>query len=279
MTGLSTFINPPVTIDASDAMQSESARASFGWDYPQWGRVSDEDVSAMASVRDGDFNRLYPQRVVVVDAISNFCRLLSSNPLYSPILARAFGANPFPAAASMILRPSSAPASLAGSYYLDKFAGRRVVAVHLRTIEYMSPEEVSSLFPPRRALKFDSIRFDSVPSLTRMHPAGRHRASLRPIPRWRRGHFRRLGHQRGHAGRLQDPRIRRISLVRDRRAWPKWGGRAHGRVCLFAPQPKLPNRFLPTSCPSSQISPAPPLPCPSIRSPTPVLQVVGPVPR
>jgi len=147
MTGLSTFISPNVTIDAGDAIQDDSARASFGWDFSQWGRVSDEDVAAMAAVRDGDFNRLYPQRVVIVDSISYFGRLLSENPLYSPGLTKSFGSNPFPAAASMILRPSETPASLAGGYYLQKFAGRRIVAVHLRTIEYMSPEEVPSLFP------------------------------------------------------------------------------------------------------------------------------------
>lgn len=100
-------------------------------------------LSDMSAVRDSDLNALLPQRVVVVEAISYFGRLLLLNPVHSPSVTAAFGTNPFPAAASLVLRPSERAASLAGRVYLESFAGRRVVAVHLRTIEYMPPEEVS----------------------------------------------------------------------------------------------------------------------------------------
>ena len=63
------------------------------------------------------------------------------------------GANPFPTAAHYLLAPSPSVHRAVAQFYLKHMAGRRIVGVHLRTVEYMTLREQEfphppSMFPP-----------------------------------------------------------------------------------------------------------------------------------
>jgi hypothetical protein len=58
------------------------------------------------------------------------------------------GANPFPTAAHYLLAPSPSVRGVVAQFYLQHMAGRRIVGVHLRTVEYMTLREQEFPHPP-----------------------------------------------------------------------------------------------------------------------------------
>mmetsp|Transcript_37296 Transcript_37296/g.88092 ORF Transcript_37296/g.88092 Transcript_37296/m.88092 type:complete len:415 (-) Transcript_37296:210-1454(-) len=127
--------------DARIILASQQNQKEFGWDYAQWASLNDNNVSAFKQLQTQHLNTLFPQRVLAVSAISFFGSILEQNPFHGPWLRQHFGDNPFPEAARYILKPSAEISALVNGYYLQHFAGRRIVAIHLRTIEYMSLEQ------------------------------------------------------------------------------------------------------------------------------------------
>lgn len=56
----------------------------FVWDFKTWAQLNDVDTKGMAVLKEADLDQAFPQRVIVIDAISFFGRLLIENPSQSP---------------------------------------------------------------------------------------------------------------------------------------------------------------------------------------------------
>ena len=107
--------------------------------------MHDENMDDMHQLLTGDLHAALPQRVVVVAAISYFAQLLHANPLAASsntLAGLAAGQHAFMHGASYLLQPAPGVRDVVERYYLEHMAGRHIVAVHLRTIEYMSPLEL-----------------------------------------------------------------------------------------------------------------------------------------
>ena len=136
------FFDLPFACDAAALLHTAQLQREFGWDFPHWRKLNDEVVTEMQTLLNDDLSTAFPQRVVVISAISYFGQLLLDNPRAAGRLAGLnVGRRPFMHAANYLLRPASAIRSAVDVFYLKHMAGRHVVAVHLRTIEYMSPLE------------------------------------------------------------------------------------------------------------------------------------------
>jgi hypothetical protein len=108
-------------------------------------QLHDENVESMRVLLSGDLRTELPQRVLVVSAISYFGQLLLANPHTEASLAGLrIGRQPFMHAAHFLLRPARTIAAAVDSFYLTHMAGRHIIGLHLRTIEYMTARELGT---------------------------------------------------------------------------------------------------------------------------------------
>ena len=155
MVPMDVFFQLPFSCDAAAVLGTVELQRVFGWDYQYWRNMNDEDPADMKVLLSDGIRSAFQERVVTISAISYFGDLLLANPAAesgggggSVLAGLKVGRRPFMHTARFLLRPSEAVQDAVDSFYLEHMAGRNVVAVHLRTIEYMTMHE------QRTALRF-----------------------------------------------------------------------------------------------------------------------------
>ena len=103
------------------------AQRRLGWDYAEWGHVSDEDVAAMTSLRDAPHvDQAFPQRVLVLTVLSPPLPLPNAGLSTPPTLIGPF----LTVLSSSRSRPPLCPQSPNPTLRCSEKAGARMARLH-----------------------------------------------------------------------------------------------------------------------------------------------------